>query len=64
VLRREYPDTLTSISNLGNTLSGQGKYKQAEVMHRQALEGYKEVLGHEHPYTLTSVSNLSNILSG
>ena len=54
----EHPDTLTSVSNLGNVLSSQGKYEEAEAMHRRALEGREKVLGLEHPDTLTSVSNL------
>jgi hypothetical protein len=28
VLGREHPDTLTSVSNLGNVLSSQGKYER------------------------------------
>ncbi|KAJ6196460.1 LOW QUALITY PROTEIN: kinesin light chain [Bipolaris maydis] len=48
VLGSEHPDTLTSVSHLG-----QGKYEEAEAMHRRALEGYEK-----HPNTLTSVSHL------
>ena len=62
LLGREHPNTLTSISNLGLVLSIQGKYKEAEVMHRRALEAREKVLGREHPSTLTSVSNLGNVL--
>ena len=39
VFGREDPDTLTSINNLGSVLSKQGKYEEAEAMHRWALEG-------------------------
>jgi Tetratricopeptide repeat len=30
-------------------LERQGKYEEAEAMHRQALRGYEKVLGPEHP---------------
>ena len=62
MLGREHPDTLTSVNNLGLVLDSQGKYEEAEAMHRRALEGYEKVLGREHPDTLTSVSNLGNVL--
>ena len=39
-------------------LERQGKYEEAEAMHRQALRGYEKVLGPEHPDTLTSVNNV------
>jgi hypothetical protein len=43
-------------------LERQGKYKEAEAMHRQALRGYEKVLGPEHPETLTSVNNVGLVL--
>jgi hypothetical protein len=33
----EHPRTLTSMNNLAQALSGQGKYAEAEAMHRQTL---------------------------
>jgi hypothetical protein len=54
----EHVDTVTSIDNLGTVLERQGKYEEAEAMHRRALEGYEEVLGLEHVDTLTSVNSL------
>jgi hypothetical protein len=41
----------------------QGKYEQAEEMHRQALGLSETVLSKEHPDILMSMSNLANILS-
>ncbi|KAI9785124.1 MAG: hypothetical protein M1839_000762 [Geoglossum umbratile] len=61
-LRGEHPDTLTSANNLGSVLPRQGKYKEAEAMHRRALEGHEKVLGPEHPSTLTSAGNLGSAL--
>ena len=62
VLGREHPETLTSVSNLGDVLSSQGKYDEAEAIHRQALEAYEKVLGREHPNTLRSIDILSDFL--
>lgn len=41
VLRREHPDTLSSVSNLGNVLFIQGKYEEAETMYQQVHGGPK-----------------------
>jgi Tfp pilus assembly protein PilF len=43
-------------------LESQGKYEEAEAMHRRALEGREKVLGPEHPETITSVNNLGSML--
>ena len=61
--RQEHPDTLTSMNNLAVVLGHQGKYEQAEEMHRHALALRETVLGKEHPSTLTSVNNLAGVLS-
>lgn len=59
VLGLEYPDTLTSVSNLGLVLDRQGRYEEAEAMHWRALERSEKVLGPEHPDTLISVITLA-----
>lgn len=38
VLRREHAITLASVSNLGSILATQGKYGEAEALHRRELE--------------------------
>jgi Tetratricopeptide repeat len=43
-------------------LKSQGKYDEAEAMHRRALELRQTVLGKEHPGTLTSMNNLALVL--
>jgi tetratricopeptide (TPR) repeat protein len=40
-------------------LERQGKYDEAEAMHRRALEGREKALGLKHPDTLTSVYYLA-----
>jgi tetratricopeptide (TPR) repeat protein len=46
-----------------SVLERQGKYEEAEAMHRQALEAREKVLGREHPDTLTSVNSLAYLLA-
>ncbi|KAI9869697.1 MAG: hypothetical protein M1823_008984, partial [Watsoniomyces obsoletus] len=50
------------MNNLALVLDRQGKYEEAEAMHRRALEAREKVLGREHPDTLTSVSQLGSVL--
>jgi hypothetical protein len=50
------------MNNLAMVLSDQGKYDQAEEMHRQALGLRETVLGKEHPDTLRSMNNLATVL--
>jgi hypothetical protein len=59
VLGAEHSDTLTSVGNLGLVLERQGKYEEAEAMHRRALEVVEKVLGRDHPSTLISIGNLA-----
>jgi hypothetical protein len=51
VLGKEHPSTLTSTNNLVTVLIYQGKYEQAEEMHRQALGLSETVLSKEYPDT-------------
>jgi tetratricopeptide (TPR) repeat protein len=51
------------MNNLALVLSDQGKYEQAEEIHRQILELRETILGEEHPDTLTSMNNLALGLS-
>ena len=53
---KEHPSTLTVMHNLAHTLSYQGKYAEAEKMHRETLALREKVLGKEHPDTLTSMN--------
>jgi hypothetical protein len=48
VLGKEHPRTLTSMNNLALVLGDQGKYEQAEEIHRQVLGLSETVLGKEH----------------
>jgi len=48
ILKKEFPDTLTSISNLASMLQSQGKYEAVKEMDRRTLQGRKKVLGKRH----------------
>jgi hypothetical protein len=63
VLGKEHPYTLIKIGNLAEVLSPQGKYEQAEEMHRQSLRLYEMVLGKGFPYTMWSCHHLNQCLS-
>ncbi|RYP80699.1 hypothetical protein DL770_006113 [Monosporascus sp. CRB-9-2] len=62
VLGIEHPDTLGSMNNLALALDSQGRYDEAEQMHRQILKLREKVLGRKHPDTLTSMNNLALVL--
>ena len=62
LLGAEHPDTLASMSNLALVLRSQGRYDEAEQMHRQILQSKRKTLGDRHPDTLMSMANLTKIL--
>ncbi|KAK3939474.1 kinesin light chain, partial [Diplogelasinospora grovesii] len=45
--------------NVATSYSRLGKYKEAERLHRQALELFEKVLGRENPFTVTNMNNLA-----
>lgn len=53
----------TISSKCGLYLYLQGAYKEAEEMHRWAMEAQEKVLGVGHPSTLTSLSYFGHVLS-
>jgi tetratricopeptide (TPR) repeat protein len=66
-IRRLYLDKgdrnlLGSFGLYGTVLHSQGKYDEAETMHRQELQLCEEVLGQRHPDTLRSMNNLAVVL--
>jgi Flp pilus assembly protein TadD len=52
----------TSMNNLAIALDKQGKYAEAEGMHRQTLKLREMVLGKDHADTLASMNNLAESL--
>lgn len=61
-LGRENQLTLESLNILAAVLRAQGKYEEAETLHRRALEGNEKNLGEDHPNTLMSMNNLAAVL--
>ena len=59
MLGRENPSTLSSMNNLALVLDSQGKYEEAEEIHRAILELKEKVLGRENPSTFDSMNNLA-----
>jgi serine/threonine protein kinase len=59
-----HPDTLTSASELGGTLSSEGRDQDAEKLLREILAVQQRVLGPEHPDTLTTTFRLDDSLIG
>lgn len=51
------------MNNLAQVLNRQGKYKEAETMHKQELAICKKVLGPKHPDTLISIYCLAYVLA-
>jgi len=48
--------------NIAESYALLGKYREAELMYRQALDLKEKVLGEEHPSTLDSMNNLAEVL--
>jgi tetratricopeptide (TPR) repeat protein len=63
VLGEDNAETLDSMGMVGLARQLEGKYEEAEAMHRQTLARYEKVLGREHPNTLGSMNNLAGVLN-
>lgn len=59
----ESAETLYSLGLLASILDDQGKYDEAETMHRQTLTSMETLLGKEHPETLISMNELALVLA-
>ncbi|KAI0901639.1 hypothetical protein F4806DRAFT_485327 [Annulohypoxylon nitens] len=55
-------DAIPSMNHLATALGGQGNFREAERIHRRALDLSKKMWGPEHGITLASMGNLSDIL--
>jgi non-specific serine/threonine protein kinase/serine/threonine-protein kinase len=62
VLGLDHPDTLHAMNNLAAILHSDGRYPEAEKVHRETLEIRRRVLGPEHLDTLMSMNNLAIVL--
>jgi len=57
-------DSLKYRNMLACAVGGQGRYGEAEKLHRQCLEARKNALGEAHPDTLASINNLALAVYG
>ncbi len=53
------PRLATSLNNLAELYRAQGKYAEAEPLHKRALAISEKALGPEHPHVATSLNNLA-----
>ncbi|CAF9906593.1 MAG: hypothetical protein ALECFALPRED_002451 [Alectoria fallacina] len=53
-LGTEHPDTLTCARNVAESLRKQGRFEEAERIHRQTLSSWENLHGKEHHNTLSS----------
>ena len=52
------PRLTTSLNNLAVVYRAQGKYAEAEPLHKRALAIREKALGHQHPAVAVSLNNL------
>ena len=57
------PRLATSLNNLAGLYQTQGKYAEAEPLHRRSLAIVEKALGPEHPAVATSLNNLAGLYS-
>ena len=62
-LGRDHPSYLNNLSNFARLLETQGKWSEAEGVHREVLEGKRRVLKDDHPSTMLSMNNLAAALA-
>ena len=57
----EHPEVGQSLNNLAELYRAQGKYVEAEPLHRRALAIREKALGPEHPAVATNLNNLAEL---
>ncbi|MCZ6847497.1 MAG: tetratricopeptide repeat protein, partial [Alphaproteobacteria bacterium] len=58
----EHPDVVASLNNLAGLYGAQGKYAEAEPLHKRALAIYEKALGPEHPDVARVLKNYAALL--
>ncbi len=56
------PRLATTLNNLAELYRAQGKYAEAEPLHKRALAIREKALGPEHPHVATSLMNYARLL--
>ncbi|PWW73835.1 hypothetical protein C7212DRAFT_285351 [Tuber magnatum] len=57
LLAVDHPNTLVSVSKLALAFKYQGRYSEAEGLHRHTPEAMNRALQHNRPHTLPNMSN-------
>ena len=60
--KQQHHETLLSTNNLASGPSEQGKWQEAEGMHRKVVDEMQRTLGEDHNDILRSLNNLANVL--
>ncbi|KAF3922111.1 hypothetical protein ABW20_dc0110461 [Dactylellina cionopaga] len=60
-LGKDDPSILSTINNIAEVFSYQGKYDEAMQWYKRALAGEEKTLGKDHPSTLSTVSNIGGV---
>jgi tetratricopeptide (TPR) repeat protein len=60
----DYPNTLTTLSNLANNIRRQGKYQDALPLYQKVYQSRKDSLGKNHPYLLWTQHGIGMCLNG
>ena len=58
----EHPDVAKSLNNLALLYQAQGRYAEAEPLHKRALVIREKALGPEHPDVAKSLENYAALL--
>jgi tetratricopeptide (TPR) repeat protein len=61
ILGQEHPDVAHTLNNLANVCNEQGRYADAEPLHKRSLAIREKVLGLEHPDVASSLNSLANL---
>ena len=63
LLGDNHPHVATSLNNLGHLHYSQDSYTEAEPLHLEAINIFRERLGENHPHTQTVYRNYLEMLS-
>ena len=60
-LGNAHPDTLNSVHNMAIVRYDMGEHAAAATLMREALAGYRRVLGEDHPHTQATIAAMDRI---
>ena len=60
ILGRQHPDTAATMYSLAGIYVFQGRYAEAELLYKQALQIRTELLGRQHPDTIRTLTDIAS----